>query len=237
MKKFGLLTIVVMLTGAVQAQIMVGPKAGLNISTCNFSNATNYKPESKMTFGAQVGGMIQMQLMDKLYLQPALVFAMKGYKTDEKEIFIDYGMGGTYTSPATSTTLKYLEIPINVAYGFGDEDMQIQVFAGPYFGYGLMGTQTSDAEGAEDIDIAFGKQPEDPADKTIYLSAVDYGLNVGVGLRMNTILINAGYGLGLAYLYPETQYNTTELEGVDLVVNGEATNAVIQVTAAYMFEL
>lgn len=205
MKKFGLLALVVLIAGAVQAQSTYsGFRAGLNLATISGSDVN----DAEMKVGFQAGGVFLMPFTKEIGLQSGLLFSSKGYSTS-MEIA---GVNNTY-----SATTYTIEVPINIAYGIGDEDAQFQIFAGPYLGVFLMGSYKSESTiGGQTTETTGDIESDD-------ISTLDLGLNFGVGYKMDALLINAGYGLGLTTLDPDGEM--------------DMKNAVIQITAAYLMEL
>jgi len=146
-----------------------------------------------------------------------MMYSMKGAKA-ESEI-----LGVTWES---QSTLNYLEIPINVVAGIGDEEGQFQIFAGPYVGIGLFGKVKAEIGSVSDeSDIQFVGDYVDADSAKIAVAPFDYGLNFGMGFKMNNIQVQAGYGLGLGNLIPKTDGEAPD---------DKNTNSVIQVTIAFL---
>jgi hypothetical protein len=134
--------------------------------------------------------------------------------------------------------INYLEIPINVGYKIGN----FHVIAGPYLAFGLSGkvkvdyTETYNGdvfvEKFED-DIKFkGKLNEtDWNSDNAYAKGLDYGLSFGLGYSAGPMMINAGYGLGLANLTSEI-----DVVGVDFKASDEKrSNSVMNLSVSYFF--
>ena len=161
---------------AANAQVKVGPVAGLNIS--NVSGDDIEGADSRIGF--HVGGVADI-MFGNFSFQPGLLFTTKG-NTFEFE-FVDFTSGQSF-SIENDVALSYLEIPLNVAYNIEIGDgSYIQPMVGPYIGIPLSGTVTSTVDGEE--------TEEDLED----LSA-DIGVTLGANAIISGVLVGAGYQLG-----------------------------------------
>ena len=200
-----LLVIIMMLafTG-LQAQVKFGPKVGVNLSTMTLkSSGVSFDP--KMLVGFHAGLISEIGLTDNLKLQPGILYSSKGskYEVTLFEETFDFTM-----APA------FIEVPVNLMYSFGPGETKFNVFAGPYFAYGIGGKFKSDGESE---DLSFGTSEDDD------MKPFDIGVNFGVGVNIKGFLISAQYGLGLANL-------TTEDTG-----DTEMKNQVIGISVGYLF--
>jgi len=176
-----------------QTKTRVGVTAGLNVSNLNESESGS---SNKFKAGFQAGVVADFSITDKFSIMPELLFSQRGAKYSETEAGI-----GSYS---TSTTLNYLQLPINAAYKFDvGVGSKVFVFAGPYFGYGLSGSGKENYTYAdasqnygESYDIKFGSKDEE-------MKAFDIGINVGVGYEFDKIFFklqwNPGFGNLLNY--------------------------------------
>jgi len=189
---------------SLQAQVKFGPKAGVNLSTMTLKSS-GISIDPTMLVGFHVGVISEISLSDNLKLQPGIFYSTKGSK---------YKVTILQQSFESSVAPSYIDIPVNVMYYFGTGKAKISLFAGPYFAYGIGGKAKS---GSESADIKFGSGDNDD------MKPIDLGLNVGVGVNINGLLISAQYGLGLTNLVPSS---TTE---------AEMKNKVIGISLAYLF--
>jgi hypothetical protein len=189
---------------SLQAQVKFGPKAGMNLSTMTLkSSGISFDP--KMLVGFHAGLVSEIGLTDNLKLQPGILYSSKGskYELTLFEESFDFSM-----VPA------FIEVPLNVLYSFGQGETKFNIFAGPYFAYGIGGKFKSDGETE---DIIFGTSEDDD------MKPFDIGVNFGAGVNIKGFLVSAQYGLGLANL-------TTEDTG-----DTEMKNKVIGISVAYLF--
>lgn len=166
-------TIAISITGF--SQLQIGPVAGANFAMFRHSESV-----SKNTFllGYSLGLKSNLNITNALSFQPALIWNSVGGKAGDDDAY-------------TQSRLNYISVPLNLAYTFGGEDGNFQVFAGPYFGFGLNGKATSKMGGNEtSSDIKFGSDNDK-------VNPVDYGLNLGLGYKLGSVLVNGGYMFGL----------------------------------------
>jgi hypothetical protein len=203
MKKFLKFAVAICLMFTVvnmEAQVKFGPKVGLNLSTMTLK-ALGISVDPKTLAGFHLGVISEITLTNSLTLQPGILYSTKGskYKIDTEEF---------------SMAPSFLEIPVNVLYGFDLGGAKLDLFAGPYFAYGIGGKSKS---GGESADIKFGSGQEND------MKPFDLGINIGAGINLSNIIISAQYGLGLTNLSPVTD-NDAEMK-----------TKVIGISIAYLF--
>jgi hypothetical protein len=148
------------------AQINYGVKGGLNVST-----VTGYPKvmETKHKPGFNVGLVGQVNLPFNLFVQPELLFSQEGVK--RKEI-----VKGKDKKDFSSYQLNYLELPVYIGYKF-DAGLGLHLIAGagPYFAFGLSGTN----EPFKDM-----------------MKRFDAGFSVMGGIQFEKIQLIMGYDMG-----------------------------------------
>ena len=243
MKKLLLLvTLVTVFCLSTIAQISFGPKVGLNLAKYSFNfKDSSEEPDVKMRMAPLAGIAVNYQLTDELALQSGLFFSGKGTAFDLEKM-VEEGAGEDVDIDGYMRfSTGYLEIPVNIAYGIAIGESQIQIFAGPYLAYGIVGqykwdfTVKHDGDSEtfkDDFTIKFKNKIDesDDDDKTIYMTALNFGVGFGLGFKTGPILINAGYELGLTNLTPKWGG-----EGEDDRDDEKLTNGVINVSASYFF--
>jgi hypothetical protein len=235
MKKLSFtLCLITMTSILVHAQLQFGPKLGLNLANCAFNfKESDWEPETKMRLAFAIGGVIDYGFSDAFSLQSGLMFSSKGFSYDLDEMgYETITYDGYYRA-----ILNYLELPITVAYkikGF-------QIYAGPYVAFGIGGKDKWDytytINGAEEtnkddmkLKPKMGEVKDgDLADDEGAYSGLDYGLNFGLGYQIKSILINAGYSLGLGNINPG--YEGSENDRSD----SKYSNRVISISVSYLF--
>lgn len=242
--KFFLLFAAVVFSFSAIAQFSFGPKVGMNLSkySYNYKESDN-EPDVKMLVAPLVGFAVNYQFIDVLALQSGLFYSGKGAATDLKKVADNDDLVDEYDGYARKST-GYIELPVNVAYGIPIGESQLQIFAGPYLAFGIMGKMkwdytvkyvSGDSETEkDDYKIKFKNKVDesdyDGDDYVEYQTALDFGLNFGLGFKTGPILINAGYSLGLSNLQPK-RGGDEDYDNKDY----KFTNRVINVSAAFLF--
>lgn len=206
MKKILLATAFALTVSLANAQLKYGLKAGVNFANVTASSSGySLSPSSLISF--HLTGFVDIGLNENFSFQPGISFQGKGYKSKEED-------EGYYVKQKAD--YSYIEIPLNAVYSL-PAGSQGSVFfgAGPYVSFGLFGKYKIDdnfsaeereileglfGEELKDRDIKFGNKGDDD------LTPIDFGLNFMLGYRLNSgLLLNAGYGLGLANVMPKDQ--------------------------------
>ncbi|WP_338789968.1 porin family protein [Bernardetia sp. MNP-M8] len=220
------------------AQIQFGVKAGLNINNIGFiSENEDDELDTKMLFRYHVGATANYDINEVLSLQPSLLFSVKGFRVNEsaKDDFSESTLKG-------HGSFYYLEIPINLAYKINN----FQIYAGPYAAFGIGGNGKS--ETTQKINFGGLVSEQTITDKITYkpyyreitqdddfkdnenpYSGLDYGLNIGVGYKVNNLLFNVGYSYGLGNWLPKAEGNN------DYRKDNKIQNRVITLSASYFF--
>lgn len=177
-----------------------GIKGGLNIANMSWiEDGVTYSP--KAIAGIHVGPVLDIPLQGSLNFNTGLLFSVIGYKNTSNY------QGTSYT---TTTTFNDLEIPLNLAYKFPINDKsKFFIQAGPFLGYALSG-KDKDSEGSVSIDF-----------EAESIKRFNYGLGVGAGIELGSIVASANYQIGLANLYDDTSV--------------KLKSKVFQISLAYMF--
>jgi hypothetical protein len=121
MKKY-FLSIAIVAVAAVSANAQsLGVKAGINFSKINTSNVS----ESSVT-GYQAG--LFARFGTSLYIQPELYLGSSGGKFDFKD------NNNTVTTEG-KVTFTSLNLPLLIGKGFGGDNLNFRIMAGPVFSY------------------------------------------------------------------------------------------------------
>ena len=168
MKKLFLAVAMMLTAFGANAQSNWEAKAGVGLSSLAGSDTD---ADAKFSFKLGVG--YNINISEAFSVQPAIMYANKGWKGDE-----------TYN-------LSYIQIPIMAAYKFGlTDNMNMTVNAGPYFAYGISGT--NDAFNSDGLD----------------LEKFDCGLGAGVKVDINNFLVGIDMEYGLTKIIKDVKaYN------------------------------
>jgi hypothetical protein len=191
---FLLLSIPILLSKSVNAQIDLGIKTGLTLSKVAVTN-DDFNPDVSNVIGIPIGISADIKLYKNLFLQPSVYLSRKGFKSD------DLGFGDDFKANVT-----YLEFPLIFLYKHNIGLNNLVVGLGSYLGYGLDGKWTTPQE-AVIGDIIIGKEGDinfqndaiiNSYGDYVYGKPYDYGANALVGfevLKRYLIQINTSYGL------------------------------------------
>lgn len=174
-----------------QGGLGYGLRAGVNIPKYSYENGS-----SESNTGFFVSGYLDAPVSPYFSIQPGLSLQNKGGKRTISE--------GS-SSGEFKQSIMSLDIPVNlVAKLPTGESGNFFVGAGPYVGFGLSGKNKVKGNignwGAEgETDVKFGSGNDDQLKRT------DFGINFLAGYQLtNGFQINAGYGLGLTNLAPNS---------------------------------
>jgi hypothetical protein len=243
MKKLSLVLLIAVIgfSSGSLAQVSFGLKAGANLAKYSYEyKDSEGEPDVKMRLAPLAGLAINIQFSDQLALQSGLFYSGKGTSFDVKKMAAEDDIDAEgYWRYSTA----YVELPVNVAFGFPIGDNQIQVYAGPYVAYGITGKEKMDFTlknngDEEPINEETNIKFKDMVDENdfegeediIYQVALDYGLNFGLGFKTGPILVNAGYGMGFSNLEPKWGG-----EGEDTSADYKFTTRIINFSVSYFF--
>ena len=171
-----------------------GAKAGVNFASLNGDEDF----DGRTSFF--VGGVVEFEISESFSIQPELLYSSQGAKSSFSEEGFDF---------ETIIKLDYLNIPIMAKY-YVTEAFSIE--AGPQVGFLLSAKSEWEADGESDS--------EDIKDE---LSSIDFGLNFGLGYKLDSGLnFGARYNLGLSNV-PDSG------DDIDL------KNGVFQIAVGYFF--
>ena len=179
-------------TEASDRPVTAGIRAGLNIANMSVSNDSySLSPNSKTGF--HIGMVVDIPLMQSLYIQPGLYYTTKGCKEKEADDD-DYEI---------TLNPSYLEMPILASYRYDFSDAaQLQVNFGPYFAFGLGGKVKEEehyknGRTSEDEYDFFGSKNDDSWGAKRF----DMGLQVGAGITIaQHVYVGLAYEFGLMNL-------------------------------------
>jgi len=177
MKKF-LLSAFALATVATAANAQGGvelqARAGVNFTNLNGKVMGN-KIDGKLKTGFHAGLDAAIPLAPEFYLQPGVLYSVKGAKAENGDM---------------KTNLSYIEVPISFAYKPQLGDGRLILAVGPYVGYAISG-KVKDAPILGDYDIDFGNDAGDT-------KRFDFGGNINFGYEFTRNLfaqINAQLGM------------------------------------------
>ena len=182
----------ILFSGFSFAQTRFGITAGLNVSNFTRDVGDNNKFNKA---GVQAGVVSDFCITRNFSIMPELLFSQRGANSGN-----------------VNTTLNYLQLPVNAAYKFNvGMGSKVFVFAGPYFGYGISGSDG----------VIFGPGGNKKES--------DFGVDVGVGYEYQKIFFKLQFNPGLINInYP----GPTTLSNYE---NNSLKNTNIAVSVGYFF--
>lgn len=182
MKFFIVVALLAIATGS-YAQTF-GVKAGLNLSNMVIKDDDHtYSDDYEMKPGFHLGPIAEFPINDMLTFETGLIISAKGFKYSEDS----YDM---------KLNLYYLDIPLTAKASYDAGFGKIYGLLGPYLGIGLSGKSVY---GDEDEPVDWGSDSDDDD-----LKRPDFGLTVGAGVEINSILVGLSYNFGLANISPDS---------------------------------
>jgi opacity protein-like surface antigen len=176
MKKVLLIILGLALTYGVNAQVRFGVKLGGTLSYLS-SKYDGGSDRSDPKIGFLAGGVLEYSFSSSFALQPELLYVNNGgkYKVE--------GANASYI-------FHNLQLPVNLKYKTGSDNLKFYATAGPYLGYILSAKVKGKDESVSltvDVGEAFKK--------------FDFGIGAGFGIEIsNKYTVGVGYKYGLANL-------------------------------------
>lgn len=176
-----------------------GVKAGMNLSNMLMKDDDEtYSDEFKMKPGFHAGVTAEIPVDEIFSVETGLFLSTKGFKMCEEEEYMD-----EYYEMEAKINLLYLDIPILAKVSYDTGGLKVFGALGPYIGMGISGktemtgTYNGDSE-SETEDVEWGSEND--------LKRLDYGLSIGAGVEINSIVVGVSYNLGLANIAADSDY-------------------------------
>ena len=166
---------------------------GANFQNLNGKDYGGDKLSNDMILGYHGGVNVQIRIAPEFYFQPGLMYATKGAK-------------GSLGSIESTTTLNYLELPLNMVYKASLGSGYIMLGFGPYVAYGIGGKRIT--EGGiitvnQDVKFQNSVDPSDPL-LAPYYKAFDAGANIFFGYEMaGGLFLQLDSQFGMLNINPE----------------------------------
>ena len=178
-----------------------GVLAGVNFSNINGKEYNGEKTNNDMLVGFHAGVNVQIPIVPEFYFQPGLLFSTKGAKSKAQLLF-----GTNYKA---TTTLNYLEVPLNFVYKGALGGGYVMIGLGPYFAFGISG-KMKDNYGT--VNVKFKNTIELGDDESIpYVKRFDAGANIFAGYQMaGGLFFQFNTQLGMLKINPEDKYLTDD---------------------------
>lgn len=185
-------------------RLSFGILGGVNFQNLNGKDVAGDKLENDLIVGFHAGVNVQIPIVPEFYFQPGISFSTKGAKYT--------GNGITST-----TSLSYIEVPLNLVYKGLLGTGYVLLGFGPYIGYGIMGkVKTEGGSVSVDSDIEFQNVVELTDPMTVpYFKALDAGGNIFFGYEMASgIFLQLNAQLGMLNISPEYKILTDDKSSI-----------------------
>ncbi|NDP19905.1 MAG: PorT family protein [Paludibacter sp.] len=199
-KKFSILLIVLLSASFTiaqeQSKISFAILGGVNFQNLNGIAYSGDKLNNDMLLGYHAGVNVQIAIAPEFYFQPGLMYATKGAKN-------------TIISDKSSTTLNYIELPLNMVYKAALGNGFVMLGFGPYVAYGISG-KMKDAIGNIGVtkNVMFQNSVDNPLELAYSYKAFDAGANIFFGYEMASgIFLQLESQFGMLNINPEGSTN------------------------------
>ncbi len=184
------------------AQISIGGQAGAVFSKPSIeintgSPGLEYNTKSRTNFSAGLIADIPLGESGFRFI-PELLYVGKGFKVDASIDFL-----GQQVKVESTTSISYIDLPINFAYAIELGENRLMVGAGPYAGFGLGGknkviSTTNGVSQTEEDNIEFGNGSGQ-------YDRLDIGANFMAAYVLNSgLMLKVNYSLGFLNLSNDT---------------------------------
>lgn len=119
--------------------------------------------------GFRVAGAVEVDVLGPLYIAPGVAFQQNRSKTGDN-----------------TTTLNYINVPINLGLRIGLGDMTVSLEGGPSFSYGIS-SKTTATEAVDDFKKKYNR--------------FDTGVNASAAVHFNKLYVRLGSDIGLTNIY------------------------------------
>ncbi len=179
MQKKYIIVLVFLITISLHSQTYFGFKVGANLSNIKGDN-----PLEGIKPAMHVGGVVELQVSDKISVQPELLYSMQGSQNKD--------------DASLKNNNHYIVLPVMIKYFLTDlintGDDFLSIDAGPQISY-LVFAKTSDGW-------------QEWTNTKDQLNPIDYGVNIGASYEMdNGMNINIRYNYNFANIYKSNDFN------------------------------
>lgn len=191
---------------AVSANAQLGVIAGLTSNSSDLKSAYSDIVESQSVTQYHAGLVLRLNLPLSFYVQPGLVYEMKGAKLQDQIL----GISGDNFEVDIDTKTGFLEIPVQAGWKLNLPGIAPFAFVEPYVGYAITTetkTQAKNAALQAALDAVVGDNlntTNDDENKWDGRNRVQYGVGVGAGiLLLDKLAVSLKWYWDLGNLYNE----------------------------------
>ncbi len=233
MKKvlFAALAVCLLAAQPIQAQLRFGIKGGANITSLSADKNAMIN-EIKNAANYQVGALVQIGF-GNFAIQPELIFTTKGAELVNDGANDALNLYGNLTGkdvPNTFTlSTSYLELPINLQYGFKLGSLaRVYVQAGPYASLLL----ADEMKGFESFYAEYKETVAEISDGSAdFVNKLDFGVGVGAGIEVLFLQLAVKYDFSLT----EFKEITSKIGNADLNIMSGMQNRNLSISLGILF--
>jgi hypothetical protein len=173
---------------------------GANFQNLNGKLSSGDKLENDMLLGFHGGFNVQLPIAVGFYLQPGIMYSVKGAKNTSGSII-------------STTKLNYIEVPFNLVYKASLGQGFFMLGFGPYAGYGINGkVKVEGGSGSIEGDVKFQNVVQlTDSYTTPYYKRFDAGANIFVGYEMASgLFLQLDTQFGMLNINPEDKRILTD---------------------------
>jgi hypothetical protein len=172
----------------VDTGIHIGILGGGGMQTLTGTDYWGAKLDNKLTPGFHVGGNVILSIFPDFWLQPGILFSVKGARQN------------IITDDITKTvSLSYIEVPLNLLYRPQLGDGHLLLGLGPYGGYGVLGRErVKSGTITTELIVKYLTDASEEPTTYVYYRGLDAGANIFFGYEFyNGILLQLNGQMGL----------------------------------------
>ena len=193
----------ILLFSSLALQAQIGILGGVNFQNINGKASNGDKLSNGLLIGFHAGVNFNIPLVENFYLQPGLLFSVKGAKNNLFEMPVK-ASSNNYT---TTTKISYIEIPLNFLFRPQVGNGYVLLGFGPYVAFGIGGSQKYKSGNLNnDQKIAFQNEItllEFIDINNAYFRRLDAGANIFFGYEMPMgVFLQLNAQLGLLKINP-----------------------------------
>jgi len=174
----------------------IGIRAGMNLSNMKItSNDSILAPKTLSKMGSHFEMMADFAFNNNFSIESGLGISTKGYRMSVSKTKPNSGYKYTVTGKRSMT---YLEIPVRLK--MQSQNSRFKYFAafGPQINIGLTGKWHTEKELAEKTTIEGHQVDWNNAEDIYSYKRLDFGLFAGVGVEINSLIVEFSYSGSLA---------------------------------------
>ncbi|PZR27949.1 MAG: PorT family protein [Citrobacter freundii] len=178
-----------------QSKTSFGIVGGVNFQNITGDDATGSSMDNKLKVGFLAGVNAEIPVGIDFYLQPGVVYALKGAKANGTDTKINIG---------------YVEVPVNFVYKPEVGTGRLILGVGPYIGFGVNGKIKGNGID-EDIKFKNTLTQAEAISGDPYLKRIDAGGNLLFGYEMsNHLSVQLNAQLGLVKINPKVENSVND---------------------------